>query len=174
VQADTDAPKEKQVTTSVIPIIEGNSQDARCVSGGIPFTNLDPLTDGTLVPGNPDIYYGARPEQLNRRVRDDLSGGSIPSTQDDLPILPNFFLAVKGPDGSAAVAKRQASYDGALGARGMLSLQSYGQINPVYSNNAYTFTSTYHDGTLKIYTSHHTQPIGPGGQPEYYMHQIKG
>jgi hypothetical protein len=66
--------------------------------------------DSTLVPGNPDIYYGTRPEQLNRRVRDELSGHIIPSTQDDLPITPNFFLAAKGPDGSLTVAGRQASY----------------------------------------------------------------
>jgi hypothetical protein len=46
------------------------------------------------------------PEQLDRRVRDELSGYIIPSTQEDIPIVPNFFLAVKGPDGSAAVAKR--------------------------------------------------------------------
>jgi hypothetical protein len=59
VQADADAVKEKQVTTSVIPIIEGDIGDAKCVSGGIPFTNLGHLTDGTLVPGNPDIYYSA-------------------------------------------------------------------------------------------------------------------
>jgi hypothetical protein len=62
VQADADAVKEKRVPTSVIPIIEGDIRDAKCVAGGITFTNLDHLTDGTLVPGNPDIYYGARPE----------------------------------------------------------------------------------------------------------------
>jgi hypothetical protein len=50
---------------------------------GIPFTNLDHLMDGTLVPGNPDIYYGTRPEQLTRRVRNELSGHIIPSTQED-------------------------------------------------------------------------------------------
>lgn len=127
IQADVDAVKEKQVTTSVIPIIEGNIKDAKCCSGGILFTNLDHLTDGTLVPGNPDIYYGARPEQLDRRVRNELSGHITPSTQDDLPLAPNFFVAVKGPDGSLAVVGRQASYDGALGARSMHSLQSYGQ-----------------------------------------------
>src|SRR4051812_32573802 len=37
VQADADAVKEKQVTTSVIPIIEGKISDNKCVSGGIPF-----------------------------------------------------------------------------------------------------------------------------------------
>ena len=170
VQADADASKEKQITTSVIPIIEGNIEDAKCVAGGVPFTNLDHLTDGTLVPGNPDIYYGARPEQLDRRVRDELRGNIVPSTQDDLPIAPNFFVAVKGPDGSAAVAKRQACYDGALGARGLHSLLSYKQERLECDNNAYTFTSTYHDGTLKIYTSHPLQPTESSGL-EYCMHQ---
>jgi hypothetical protein len=120
----------------VIPIIDGNVGDAKCVSGGIPLTNLDHLTDGTLVPGNPNIYYGTRPERLDRLVRDELSDYFIPSTQDDLPIAPNFFLAVKGPDGSGAVAHRQESHNGALGARGMHSLQSYGQEEPVFDNNA--------------------------------------
>ena len=174
IRADEYAFKEKQVTTSVIPIIEGEIRDAKCVSGGIPFTNLDHLTDGTLVPGNPDLYYGARPEQLDRRVRGELNGHIVPSTQDDLPLAPNFFVATKGPDGSLAVAGRQASYDGPLGARGQQSLQSYGQDEPVYDNNAYTITSIYHGGTLKMYTSHLTEPTSPGGQPEYFMNQLKG
>ncbi|KAG9228475.1 hypothetical protein BJ875DRAFT_508482 [Amylocarpus encephaloides] len=157
-RADTHAFKEDQVTKSVILIIEGEITDAKCVSGNILFTNLDHLIDGTLVPGNPDLYYGARPEQLNR--------------QHDLPIVPNFFLAAKGPDGSIAVAGRQASYDGALGARGMHSLQSYGQDEPTYDNSAYTITSIYHGGQLKMYTSHPAQPSGPGSRPEYYMTQI--
>ncbi|KAK4075189.1 hypothetical protein Purlil1_12774 [Purpureocillium lilacinum] len=34
-----------------------------------PFTNMGHLTDDSLEPGNPDLYYGARPEQLGRTVR---------------------------------------------------------------------------------------------------------
>jgi len=74
VQADADASKEKQVSESVIPLIEGKVRDAKCRSGGIPFTNLDPLTDSTLKPSNPDVYYGARPKQLSRKVREELGG----------------------------------------------------------------------------------------------------
>lgn len=166
------AAKEKQVMELVKPIIDGNTHNAKCVAGGIPFGNLDDLTDGTLVPGNPDYYYGARPEQLNRQVRTELSGHIIPSTQDDLPIVPTFFLEGKGPDGSAAVAERQACYDGALGARGIHRLQAYGQDESVYENNAYTITSTYHNGQLKMFTSHPVQPNGPGSRSEYYMNQI--
>jgi hypothetical protein len=173
VQADADAKKEDQVTKSVIPVIEGKIRDAKCVSGKIPFRNLSHLTDGTLVPGNPDLYYGARPEQLNRQVREDLSDQIIPSTQDDLPIAPNFFLAAKGPDGSLAVAGRQASYDATLGERGQLSLGSWGQDGLVFDNKAHTITSTYHGGQLKMYSIHGAPPNDPGNRPEYYMHQIK-
>jgi len=171
-RADAHASKENKVTDSVIPIIEGVIRDGRCVAGGIPLTNFDHLTDATISPGNPDRFYGARPEQLNRRIRNQLSGRIVPSTQEDLPMAPNFFLAAKGPDGTAVVARRQACYDGALGARGIQSLQSYGQPEPVYDNNAYTVTSIYNDGTLKLYTSHPTQPTGSENRPEYYMTQL--
>jgi hypothetical protein len=157
-RANAHAFKGKQVTKSVIPIIEGDVGDGRCTAGGIPFTNLDPITDGTISAGNPDLFYGARPEQLNRGIRNKLDGRIVPSTQNDLPIAPNFLLAAKGPDGTSAVAGRQACYDGALGARGMQSLQSYGQPEPVYDKSAYTITSIYNDGTLKLYTSHLSEP----------------
>ncbi|KAG9228009.1 hypothetical protein BJ875DRAFT_508725 [Amylocarpus encephaloides] len=146
-RADTHAHKERHVMESVILIIKGEIKDTKCVSGGIPFTNLDHLTDGSLVPSNPDRYYGARPEQLNRQIR-------------------------KGPDGSISVVGRQASYDGTLGARGVHSLQSYGQDKAEYDENAYTITSTYHGGQLKMYTSHPAQSDSPGSRPEYYMNQI--
>ncbi|EEQ85579.2 uncharacterized protein BDCG_08848 [Blastomyces dermatitidis ER-3] len=171
-KADAHASKEQPVTVSVIPIIEGKMRDAKCAGGGYPFGNLAPLTDGTLAAGKPDHFYGARPEQLDRNIRNELNDLIIPSTQDSLPMAPNFFLEAKGPDGSAAVARRQACYDGALGARGIQSLQPYGQDNPAYDHKAYTITSTYHDGTLKLYTSHCTKPTDSGNRPEYFMTQL--
>ena len=171
-RADAYASKEKQVTTSVIPIIKEDIGNAKYVSRGILFTYLNHLTGNPLVPENPDIYYGARPEQLDRHVHNELSGDIVPSTQDDLPILPNFFLAAKGPDSSAAVAKRQACYDNALGARGINSLLSYEQKNHT-RGNAYCFTSTYHNRTLKIYTSHRAQLTSPESLPKYHIHQLK-
>ena len=90
----------------MILIIKGDTRDAKYVSGGIPFIHLDYLIDSTLIPGNPDIYYDARPEQLARRVRNELSSYIILLIQDDLPIAPNFFLTAKGLDGSLAVAGR--------------------------------------------------------------------
>ncbi|KND87466.1 hypothetical protein TOPH_07872, partial [Tolypocladium ophioglossoides CBS 100239] len=77
--ADTHAAKEAQVMARVIPIIEGKLEDPKCAGGQIPFRNRDHLTDGSLVPGNLDIYYGSRPEQLRPAICNEL-GGHIPST----------------------------------------------------------------------------------------------
>ncbi|OAT10224.1 hypothetical protein BDBG_05891 [Blastomyces gilchristii SLH14081] len=74
-----------------------------------------------------------------------------------------------------AVATRQACYDGALGARGIMhALQSYQQdgLGSTYDNSAYTLTSTYHGGTLKLYTTHLTESKGSGDRPEYIMTQL--
>ena len=181
-RADARVSKENKVTKKVIPIIEGKIEDEKCVEGEVLFTNFislikddlseDNLANDGLTAAKPDLYYGARPEQLHREVRNRLSGHVIPSKQDHLPIAPNFFLEAKGPDGSLSVAGKQACYDGALGARGIHSLQSYGVPKPVYNNNAYTISSIYHGGQLKMYTNHTAQSGGIGSRPEYYMNQI--
>ncbi|RYP69868.1 hypothetical protein DL769_005161 [Monosporascus sp. CRB-8-3] len=139
------------------------------------FENLKPLTPGTIAPARPDAYYGAHPEQLDRPNRDELSGYIIPSTMGDKPMLPNFFLEAKGPDGTASVAQRHARYDGAIGARAMQSLRNYGEEEPVYDGNTYTFSSIYHagTGTLQLYAHHVTSSTTPGGRLEYHVTELK-
>ena len=174
IELDASAAKESDVKKNVIPIIQGKLKDPRTVSGEIPFTNLAPLTtDKNLVSGNPDTYHGARPEQLDRRIRDELGQYIVPSTQHDLPILPNHVIAAKGPDGSAAVAIRQATYDAHFGVRAMDVTRSYGQAGPQHDGNAYAFSSIYYSGTLKLYTSHSTAPANPGGRPSYHMNHLR-
>ena len=172
VQIDTNAFKEAQVVKHVLPIIEGNTRDLRYVSGQVKFKNLAHLTDGTLVPGNPDLYEGARPEQLDRRVRTELNDLIIPTTQKELPFLPNFVLAAKAPSADGTVAFRQASYDGALGARAMHALQSYGQDQVICDEKAYTITSAYHLGVLRIFASLRIQSDNSPNRPEYSMTQL--
>ncbi|KAI9890984.1 MAG: hypothetical protein M1814_003485 [Vezdaea aestivalis] len=171
-RADANVTKENKAIKRVIPIIEGNIRDSRCDGGEIRFSNLESLTGDNLVPATPDIYHGARPEQLKRKIRNDLSHYIIPAKNDSHPAIPNFFLEAKGPDGSARVAKLQATYDGALGARAMEKLHSYGDDKPVYDNNATTISSTYQDGQLKMYAHHVAQPGSPGTRPEYFMNQL--
>ncbi|WEW61088.1 hypothetical protein PRK78_006577 [Emydomyces testavorans] len=173
-EADAHASKERPVATSVIPTIDGNISDPKCIGGDYLFSNLAPLTDGSLANAKPDHFFGAHPEQLHPEIRKELNDVIIPSTQDSLPMAPNFFLEAKGPDRSPAVATRQACYNGALGARGIHKLQSYKQDEPVFNNRAYTITSTYQAGQLKLYTTHPTTPQESNGRPEYIMSQLKG
>ncbi|OJD13206.1 hypothetical protein AJ78_06324 [Emergomyces pasteurianus Ep9510] len=123
-EADMNASKEKPIVRLAIPIIEGHIDDVRCMEGDYPFRNFAPLTDGTLANATPDHFLDARPEQLNRQFRDQLSDFVVPSTQKDHPIAPNFFQEAKGPDGSPAVATRQACYDDAMRTPGICSYQS--------------------------------------------------
>jgi hypothetical protein len=56
----------------------------------------------------------------------------------------------------------------------MHSLQNYGQTETTYDSNAYTITTSYQDGLLKIYTSHIQPPRTPGGRPEACMYELGG
>ncbi|KAK0655232.1 hypothetical protein B0T16DRAFT_317809 [Cercophora newfieldiana] len=173
--ANAMAKDEEDVTQEVIPVICGTKQADHPVARNTLFVNLEPLTDGTIAPAKPDLYYGAAPVQLQPPIRDELRGHIVPSSMEEKPMAPNFFLEVKGPAGSAAVATLQARYDGAIGARGIHSLQNYGEEEPAYDGRAYTFSSTYHDGQLKTYAHHVTAPTTttPGGRPEYHMTQLR-
>lgn len=167
--ANVNATRESHIMKTIIPVIEGDSGDTKCDAGDILFNNFDHLTDGTLVPAKPDYYHGARPEQIDRLLRDKLSGAIIPSTQGDLPAAPNFFIGVKGPDGTAAVAMRQIMYDMALGERGQTALLDYHELNPIYDNKAHTIGCTLIDGHLKMYATHRVPPSKPEAHAEYVM-----
>ncbi|KAL1852490.1 hypothetical protein Daus18300_012171 [Diaporthe australafricana] len=171
-QTNAQANNEKDVLENVFPSIAGPQKDNNPSVKSLIFGNLEPLTDGTTTAPKPDIAFGALPEQLNPTICNSLQHHIIPSTATDRLMAPNYFVEAKGPDGSAAVMMRQARYDGAVGTRAMHSLQNYGQEEPVYDGNAYTFSSTYHNGQLNLYAHHATAPVTPGGQPEYHMNQL--
>ncbi|KAI9670790.1 MAG: hypothetical protein M1817_003901 [Caeruleum heppii] len=171
-RADAQVSSENKATRKVIPMIQGPIQDERCVDGDIPFNHLADMMGGKSHKAKPDVYYGARPEQLHSDIRDKLGAYVVPSTTDIRPCAPNFFVEAKRPGASAAVALGQACFAGAVGARGIHQLQTYGQEVPAYDNHAYTLSATYHAGQLKMYAHHTAQPNGPGTQPEYYMNQL--
>ncbi|KAK2882604.1 hypothetical protein FQN49_000176 [Arthroderma sp. PD_2] len=168
-QEDIRAFNEREVLVDSLSVIDNYTGDLRGIGRDYLFNNLTHLTDGTLVAAKPDILYGARPEQLNYKVRDELHHSIVPSTQTDLPMAPNFFLEAKGPDGSPAVAMRQACYDGTIGARGIHALQSYKYQKPIYDENAYTISAIYQYGHLKLYSHHIAPPTKSNGRPEYIM-----
>ncbi|KAL9009738.1 MAG: hypothetical protein Q9173_005261 [Seirophora scorigena] len=163
---------ESKVMSKAFPIIAGTADIPS--QENLRFTNLQDLTDGSITKAQPDFYDGARPEDLDKQIREELGPYIVPSTNTAAPCLPNFFTEGKGPDGSAPVCKLQATYDGALGARGMHELRSYVDPETVYDNNAYTITSTYHGGTgtLAMYTTHPVESTNPNHQTEYRMTQL--
>ncbi|KAI1463973.1 uncharacterized protein F4812DRAFT_444051 [Daldinia caldariorum] len=171
-QNDVQARDEDDVLATVIPTILGTSQSSRNCARNTVFSALEPLTDGTITAAQPDIYWGAYPEELIPSVRNELAGHIVPSTMLEKPMAPNVFMEAKGPDGSVAVATRQVRYDGAIGARAMHSLQNYGVEEPQYDGKPYTFSFLYHNGQLKKYSHHMTAPTTEGGRPEYHMSQV--
>ncbi|KAH0538442.1 hypothetical protein FGG08_004990 [Glutinoglossum americanum] len=167
-QAAEGASTESQLMRTAFPMISGNAKIP--TQGDMVFNNLGKLTDGSLTKPKPDFWDGSQPRELDIRLRDELGSYISPLTVLDAPALPNLFVEEKGPDGSVAVAKRQACYDGTLGARGVHKLRSFGtDAATVYDNKSYTISSTYHDGHLRLYTHHPTQPTAPGREPEYHM-----
>ncbi|MCJ1479817.1 hypothetical protein MMC13_008503 [Lambiella insularis] len=170
--AQEEARGEDEVVANVLPTILGDSDRAHRPAPNKPLTNLAPMAPEQFKDIKPDRYYGAPPEQIHGQVRRDLNHQIVPSTDTRNPNAPNFFLEAKGPDGSAAVKTRQACYDGAVGTRAMHALQNYKQAEPTYDNNAYTYSATYHDGTIKLYSHHLTEPPKPGQPPNYYMNQM--
>ncbi|KAI3326610.1 hypothetical protein HD806DRAFT_520395 [Xylariaceae sp. AK1471] len=136
--------------------------DAHALKEAQVMSTVIPIIEGDVKDGR----------SLDRQVRMQLNKHIVPSTQHDLPIVLNFFLNVKGPDGTLAVAGRQACYDGALGARGMNSLQRYSDPELDADNKAYTLTSTYYGGQLKIYATYPLSRAGLGMRREYAMTQI--
>lgn len=173
-EKNQDALTENKVMSKVFPIIAGTcdipSQE------NLLFGNLKDLTDGSITKAKPDFFDGTRPAELHRQIRADLDPYIVPSTNTTAPCVPNFFTEGKGADGSSAVCKRQALYDGALGARGVHELRSYIDGGKSYDNNAYTITSTYHGGTgdLTIYSTHPTPSNDPQNPIEYRMTQLDG
>ncbi|KAK3176921.1 hypothetical protein OEA41_008247 [Lepraria neglecta] len=173
-QKNRQALTENTVMSKVFPIIAGTADIPS--QENLYFGNLKHLTDGSITKAKPDFYDGSRPVELDKHIREELGPYIVPSTNTAAPCLPNFFTEGKGPNGNAAVCKRQALYDGALGARGIHELRSYvGQETP-FDNNAYTITSTYHGGTgdLTIYSTHPTPSNDSQNPIEYRITQLNG
>lgn len=55
----------------------------------------------------------------------------------------------------------------------MHSLQLYSQPDLEYDNKAYTISSIYHGGHLKMYTSHPIPPRTPEGKPGFIITRMK-
>ena len=156
VKAIDEAENEAEVMSHVFPKIVGNPRYPS--RQNVPLGNLDRLADDIVVP-QPDYYEGDHPGWGNRQLRRQLETSIVPSSHKHYPFLPNFFAEAKCPDGSLAVAQRQACHDGALGARAMHRVENLGRRGEVFDNKARTTSVIYHGaGNLDLFSHHLSQP----------------
>ena len=172
VHADERAVTEADVMASVVPNMSGTASSESNMARNLAFSNLEPLTNGEIVDPKPDLYCGSQPEELDRGIRDQLAGHILPSAKAEAPMLPNFCLEAKGPDGTLAVVSRQACQDGAATARAMHRIQCLIESSEVYDRQAYSLTSTYHGGQLKIFTTHPEKSVRRGRKTDYHMNLV--
>lgn len=137
------------------------------------FSNLHPLFE-RIVPARPGIFDGAHRDALDAEIKAALTQYIIPSNQAQAPLLPNFFVELRTRDESPSFAYNHAIYNGVLGARGVLHLQSYGLGGLVFDGNAYTITCTYCDGLLRLYAVFPAASASPKRLVDYHVTQIGG
>lgn len=105
---------EATVMNVIMPFIQGHHPEI-CHEADVVFTNIDSMTNDLTVRPKPDIYDGARRNQIHSRIRQELGQFVIVTKNDGNSILPNFFVEVKAPKGSSDVVQWQACYNGANG-----------------------------------------------------------
>lgn len=167
------ATSEVQIMMGIIPTVLGDTEIPN--GANLRFVKLASMTAGATVFVVPDLYDGAYVNSIHASIRRDLGCQIIPTNHYCAPVLPNFFLEVKTSRGTPEVVRRQAGYDGAHGARAMLSLQNYKiKDGPVYDGNAHAFSATYADAMLKIFAHYVVAPSSTdGGGPKYHVIQLR-
>ncbi|KAI9829012.1 MAG: hypothetical protein M1832_000035 [Thelocarpon impressellum] len=172
VRREVDATNEDMMMRMPFQDIAGAADISK--SNNKAFTNLVHLTDGTIVDAKPDHFDGTRPEHIHARILAELGEYIWPSLGPRIPALPTFFAEVKGPLGLGSVATRQASHNGAIGARAVHKLQGFGTgADAVHDGNAYIFTCTYSASTLRIFVTHPSASKVPGRFSDYHMTQLR-
>ncbi|KAK8106991.1 uncharacterized protein PG998_009004 [Apiospora kogelbergensis] len=170
---------EVMVFSDLKSYLDKDKENDKTTDAEIFFFNLDPITNGQITAAKPDYFCYSEKSEIDGPIVKAIGNLILPSRRYSYA-LPNFFIEAKGPQGNAAVAKRQAQYDGALGARAMHSLRTYLQpgSDPVYDRKAYTITVTFASGILNFYTTHidgldytknHDEP-----RPCYVMTKVAG
>ncbi|POS81722.1 hypothetical protein EPUL_005919, partial [Erysiphe pulchra] len=162
---------QKDIMEYVIPIIEGTYNEKGHSCCNRLFNNFKPLAP-SIVCGTPDKCHGADPANADLTVRNELKWLILPSTEEDMPIAPNFFLEARSSDAIIGEGDLKALYTGALGERGQLALRSWRRKGLGLDNKAHTITVHYIHGLLQFYSIHAGRSRIDGEQLEFYMNSI--
>lgn len=172
VERSEDAISEMDIMVGVLPTLIN-------IYGGqhnVTFNNMEAITPG-MKQVRVDFYSGAPPTSLRRGIRDQLRNYILPSTSAKVPIVPNFFIETKGPDGSGRVVKNQALHAGAIGARAVQQLRELAYPNQPLDGNAYIISCTFSGGLgtaeLTLYTVHPVASSDPTRAYDYCTTRLK-
>ena len=96
------------MTASVLPIISGKAKSDESVARDMLFGNIEPLTDGGLVPSKPGVCYNFMALVPNNSASEPVGtrGLQFVFTQEYALMLPNFFVETKGSGRSTSVVNR--------------------------------------------------------------------
>ncbi|OAP53960.1 hypothetical protein AYL99_11840 [Fonsecaea erecta] len=128
------------------------------------FNYLEPL-DKYLPPAQPDFYVDAQRSFIPYGLR----SHTFPCLDMSLIAAPNFFVEATCLFSCSNIGTLHACYDGALGARAMHYLQNYRLREANYDGNAYSFSSTWYDRVLTLFSHHVSPPAAPGQSERYHM-----
>jgi hypothetical protein len=166
---------EAAVTTSVLPIIVGQTNGIRHEENRL-FTNITDLTDGNISKAKPDLYDGAVPKQIHEIARHALGPYISPSKNAGALVLPNFFIEIKGDSNSSRfVLNNQGLYDGALGARALDHARRYANAGLARADlGRYSIVATYDNAKrlLELFVMHTSVNDQSATSPAYYQNQI--
>lgn len=110
---------------------------------GVIFTNLTLITKNATLILRPNLFDGAHPDTVDKKVWTDLKHVIILIIEGRVPIALNFFLEISGGDEPLKVLEAQLILNGAHGAHIIYALQNYGSEKSTFDDNAYTFSEVY-------------------------------
>lgn len=165
------AATEKMLMAAAFPTMTGSATIPH--GEDLPFANLEKLTNDDNADARPDFFDGCSTGELRKEVRKKLDKYISPSSNKSTPCIPNFFAEAQGPKRSGLVAKRQALYDGGLGARAVYKLRSYIDPETAIDKNAYTIVLTFDDSLLTFYSAHPYRLGNPERSVGYLITMIK-
>ena len=160
---------EAAVEHLIYPLIDGTTDYAHAFNQVC--TNWEMISEGPVFKNaQPDHYDGHALTPETALLRQHLNKYIVPANKG--PFLPNFFCEDKGPKGRLDVAMCQATYDGALGARGMYAARSYCKGDAL-DMKAYTFSAIMVSGALELY-AHFVSRLDPQGTSlQYHMCELR-
>ncbi|KAH9828397.1 hypothetical protein Tdes44962_MAKER09329 [Teratosphaeria destructans] len=137
------------------------------------FSALATLTEEPLPAPKPSIYFGEAYTSLDPEARKACERKVVPYTRTPY-LLVNQTAELRGIAGKSDVARTQAMYNGAAGARAIDSVRSFS--NPeksILDSDAQTHGATFSSGCLSVYETH-SKPSERGFERDYVTQQIAG